>query len=79
MKDKKAKDITALVTVGTEILKRLEQLGTSELLRQKIDELHAMLVNADPQGSIPKPNNRTGQEKANLMPTVGRFFCGSNS
>jgi len=27
-------------------------------------------VNADPQGSIPKPNKETWQEKANLLPTV---------
>jgi hypothetical protein len=69
-KDKRAKDTTVLVTAGSEILKRLEQLGPSELLRLKTDELHALLVNADPQGSIPKPKKKTGQEKANLLPTV---------
>ncbi len=78
-KEKKARDTTTLVTTGSEILKRLEQLGPSELLRLKIDELHALLVNADPQGSIPKPNKKTGQEKANLLPTVqaalGRFLA----
>jgi hypothetical protein len=47
-------------------LKRLEQLGPSELLRLKIDELYALL-NADPQASIPKPNKITRQEKANLL------------
>jgi hypothetical protein len=47
--DKIAKDTnTALVTTGLEILKRLEQLGLSELLRLKTDKLHAMFVNADP-------------------------------
>jgi hypothetical protein len=38
-----------------------------------------MLVNADPQGSIPKPSKKARQEKANLLPTVqaalGRFFA----
>ena len=29
-----------------------------------------MLVNDDPEGSIPKPNKKAGQEKANLPPTV---------
>jgi hypothetical protein len=31
-----------------------------------------LLVNADPQGSIPKPNKQIWQEKANLL---GRFFA----
>ncbi len=78
-KDKRARDTTALVTTGSEILKRLEQLGPSELHRLKIDELHALLVNAAPQGSISKSNKKTGQEKANLLPTVkaafSRFFA----
>ena len=69
---------TALVTTGSEILKRLEQLGPSELLRLNIDELHALLVNADPQASIPKPNKKTWQEKASPLPTfqaaLSHFF-----
>ena len=32
-KDKRSKDTTALVTTGSEVLKRLEQLGPNELLR----------------------------------------------
>ena len=39
---------TALVPTGSEIVKILEQLGPFELNRLKIDELHALLVNADP-------------------------------
>jgi hypothetical protein len=31
-------------------------------------------VNADPQGSIPKPNKKTMQEKASLLPTVQAAF-----
>ena len=73
-KTKKTKDTTALVTTGSEILTRLEQLGPPELLRLKIDELHALLVNSDPLGSIPKPNKKTGLEKANLLPTVQTAF-----
>ena len=69
-KDKRAKDTTSLVTTGSEILRRLEQLGPSELLHLKIDELHALLVNIDPLGSTPRPNKKEGQEKANLLPTV---------
>ena len=33
-----------------------------------------MLANTDPQGSIPKPNKKTGQEKASLLPTVQAAF-----
>jgi hypothetical protein len=69
-KDKRAKDTTSLVTTGSEIMKRLEQLGPSELLRLKIDELYALLINNDPLGSIPRPNKKEGQEKVNLLPTV---------
>jgi hypothetical protein len=69
-KDKRAKDTSALVLTGSEVLKRLEQLGPNELPRLKIDELHSLLVNADPQASIPKPNKKTGQEKVNLLTTV---------
>jgi hypothetical protein len=59
---------SSLVLTGSEILTRLDP---SELLRMKIDELHALLVNADPQGFIPaKSNKKTGQEKAYLLPTV---------
>ncbi len=81
-KEKRAKDITAFVTIGSEILRRLEQRGPDELLRLKVDELHALLVNADPQGSIPRANKKTGLEKASQLPTVlaalGRF-SGSSS
>jgi hypothetical protein len=70
MKEKKARDTIALVTTGTEILNRLEQLGPSELLRLKIDELTAFPVYADLQGSIPKLIKILRQEKANLLPTV---------
>jgi hypothetical protein len=69
-KDKRARDTATLVTAGSEVLKRLEQLGPNELLRLKIDELHSLLVNADPLASITKPNKKTGQEKVNLLPTV---------
>jgi hypothetical protein len=60
----------------------MEQRGQIELLRLKIDELHALIGNVDPLGSNPKPNKKIGLEKANLLPTViaalGRF-SGSRS
>ena len=71
---------TALVTAGSEILQRLEQLGPNELLRLNIDELDALLVYDDPQGTIPKPIKETRLEKANLMPTIqAAIFSVSNS
>ena len=77
-KNKRAKVTWALVTTGSKIMQRREQLGPIELLRLKIDELHAMLVNADPIGSIPEPINKTRVEKAKLLPVVQaalrRFF-----
>jgi hypothetical protein len=69
-KTKKIKDTTVLVNTSSEILTRLEQLGPFELLRLKIDELLALLVNIDPLGSIPKPNKKTWLEKASLLPSV---------
>ena len=68
--EKRARSTTALVTAGSEVLKRIEQHGRAELLRLKIDELHALIVNADPLGSNPKPNKKTALEKASLLPAV---------
>ncbi len=70
MKEKKTRDTTTLVTTSSEIMKRLEQLGTSELFRLKIDDVYALLVITDAQGPISKPNKKTWQENANLLPTV---------
>ncbi len=78
-KTKKTANTTVLFTTGSEILARLERLGPSELSRLKVDELHALLVNADPLGYIPKPNKKTKLEKASLLHSVqaafGRFLA----
>jgi hypothetical protein len=42
------------------------------LLRLKIDELYALLVNN--RGYIARPNKKTGLEKANLLPNVQAAF-----
>jgi hypothetical protein len=79
---KKARSTTALVTTGSEVLKRLEQRGPSELTRLTINELHALIVNGDPLGSNPRPNKTTGLEKARQLPTVIAavgLFSGSSS
>ena len=81
-KKERAQSTTALVTASSEVLKRLEKRGRAELLRLKIDELHALIFNAYPLGSNPKPNKKTGPEKVILLPAViaalGRF-SGSSS
>ena len=46
--EKRARSTTALVTAGSEVLKRLEERDRAELLRLKIDEIHALIVNVDP-------------------------------
>ncbi len=51
-KDTRAKYTISHVTAGPEIRKRLEKLGPNELIRLKIDELYALLVNVDPHGSL---------------------------
>jgi hypothetical protein len=63
---KKTRDTATLGTTGSEILKRQERLGPKKLLRLKVDELHALLVNAYLQGSITKLNKEMGLEKASL-------------
>ena len=80
--EKKARSTTALVTTGSEVLKRLEQRGPSELTRLTINELHALIVNGDPLGSNPRPNKTTRLEKARQLPTVIAvvgLFSGSSS
>ncbi len=84
MKEKLARETTALVvTTGSKIRKRLKEVGPSEMPRLNIIELYALLVNAVPQGSIPKPNKKTRQEKVNLVPNaqaaLRRFFGGCMS
>ena len=80
--EKRARSTTTLVNTGSEVLRRLEQRGPAELLRLKVDELHALIVNADPLGSNPRLNKKLGLEKASLLPEViaalGRF-SGSSS
>ncbi len=36
----------------------------------KVDELHALLVNAYPQGVVPRPNKAVGLEKVHSLSTV---------
>ena len=71
-KNKRAKDTTALVTTGSEILQRLEQLGHGELLRLKIDELLALLVNVAGNllTSINSHNKRYERAEGHATPII---------
>jgi hypothetical protein len=73
-KEKKARDTIALVTPGSEIMKRLEQLGPNELLRLKVDELHALLANTGPHGSITKPNKKKHKRNPTSCPLFKPLF-----
>ena len=66
--DKRANDVTVLVTTVSEIMKRLEQLGPSKLSRLHIDKLHALIVNTDPQDSVPKLNKKYSKRKPTSCP-----------
>ena len=50
--EKRARSTTALVTAGSEVLKRLEQLGPNELLRLKIF-FHMLWIRGAGQGKHP--------------------------
>ncbi len=83
-KEKKAKGTTALVTTGSEILKRLEQLGPSELLRLKIDELYALAPRQCRSSSFhsqAKQENRArkSQPPAHCSSRSLSLFSGSSS
>jgi len=58
------------MTTGSEIVKKLGQLGPSEMLRLKIDDLYALLVNTILSAPFLGQTKKEGQEKANLLPTV---------
>ena len=57
-KQKKAKDVAALVTTGAERLQVIEQQGPTAIDRLTVHELHALLVNCDPQGTVTKPKTK---------------------
>ena len=53
-KKKKSRNTTAHVLLGSELLEEVKQDGPTILRSLKIDELHALLINASPQDSIQK-------------------------
>lgn len=70
-KQKKAVEVSALVTKGSAILKTLEQKGEAKLYRLKVDELVALLTHAYPQENQSKPKNKAeGLEKVRALGTV---------
>ena len=68
--NKKAKDTATQVTLGSDMLKKIEHGGGDVVKTLSIPQLHALLVNSNPLASIPKPNKKVGIEKVMQLDTV---------
>jgi hypothetical protein len=68
--NKKAKETAKQVTLGSYLLKKIEQLSAAAINTLSTTQLHALLVNANQQGSIPKPTKKVGIERALQLDTV---------
>ena len=56
---KKALEVAAMVTKGSELLQALERHGPSFISRLVIADILALLTNGDPLGNVTKPKNKT--------------------
>ena len=70
IQSKKARDTATLVTLGSDLIKKIEEGGETAIHRMTVHELHALLVNANPLGSVSKPSKKVGIEKALQLDTV---------
>jgi hypothetical protein len=62
-KKNKAIYTAIMVIVGAHLLEMIKQHGPCEINRfNKVDELHALLVKAYPQGVIPKPRKKGSRQ-----------------
>jgi len=59
--NKKVKETAERVTLGSDLLKKIKHLGAVAINTMSITQLHALLVNANPLGSIPKPTKKIPQ------------------
>jgi len=62
--NKKGKETAERVTLGSDLLKKIEQFAAAIINTTSTTELHALLVNANPLGYIPKPTKKVGIERA---------------
>jgi len=69
-KKKKARETTTQVLLGSELLEKIQNGGPQVLRNLKVDELHALLINASPQELISKPSKKVGLEKVAALATV---------
>ena len=70
-KQKKALDVAAAVTHGARVLHALELYGEAQLHKLTIAEIVALLIDADPHGTNPKPKNKKeGLERARALSTI---------
>jgi hypothetical protein len=68
---KKALEVASLVTKGAELLQALERHGPSFISRLVIADILALLTNADPQGNVTKPKNKTeGLDRVRALGSV---------
>ncbi len=58
------------MTLDSNLLKKIEQFGAAAINTMSIIQLHALLVNANPPGSIPKPTNKVDIERAMQLDAV---------
>jgi hypothetical protein len=68
--NKKAKETAERVTLGSDLLKKIEQFGAATIITMSTTQLHALLVNANPLGSMSKPTKKVGIERALQLDTV---------
>lgn len=70
-KEKKAKETATQVIAGSELLKTIQRVGPNAIPKLSIADLWALLVNADPVGSITKPKTKgAALEKVQALTTV---------
>ena len=70
---KKAAEVASLVTKGATLLKELEQNGRARISSLQNPDILALLTNADPQGNVPKPKNKTeGLQRVQALRSVQR-------
>jgi hypothetical protein len=60
----KAKETVERVTLSSSLLKKIEQFAAAAINTMPITQLHALLVNANPLGSIPKPTKKIDIERS---------------
>ncbi len=68
---KKAQDVVDQVQTSARLVKMLEEHGETAINRLTVSDTLALLVNADPQGEVRRPKNKTeGLQRVRGLPTI---------